>query len=400
MRTPLLSLICIVTICLGNIRGADWPCFRGSNADGISTETGINKDWNQKIPKTLWKISLSDDGNACPAVANGRLYIVDHKEKEDVVRAIDSATGRDLWQFNFPDAESNRYGFTVTTPLVLDGKLYVASRKGKILCLNADTGAKLWMHDLASEYASVPPHWGFSMSPVADGRALILGVSGTSVGVVALDKDSGKPIWESGPLKISYASPVVLSVQGRKQYLIFGVEGLSSLDPDTGKVLWLLPWPTKWEGKKGPTPVLVGNRIFVATTEGGDTGLIDLSSGAPVVVWKSNEMQDHFTTPVFYHGHIYGSSDPKFLVCVDPADGKILWKQPAGQNASVLGVDDTVIALSGDTGELIMLDATTPEYKELGRLTPLGGKSWVAPIVAGGRMFVRNQKELACIELK
>jgi len=399
MHPLLLPLLCLVTF-IAVARGSDWPGFRGPNADGISPERGINKEWNTKAPKTLWKIALSDNGNAAPAVANDRLYIVDHQGKDDIVRALDADTGKDLWQFTYPDAEANRYGFTVNTPLALGDKLYVYSRKGKIHCLNAATGKMLWNRDLASEYPGTPPPWGFCLSPVADNQALLLGVSGTSVGLVSLDKETGKTLWETSDLKVSYASPVVATLHGRKQYLVFGVEALYSLDPATGKALWQVPWPTKFGGKKGPTPVLVGDRIFVATTEGGDTGVIDLSGGTPVVVWKHQEMQDHFTTPIFYHGCIFGSSDPKFLTCLDPATGKVLW-QETGQYTSVLGVDDTVIALSGKTGELFMIDATSiSNYLELGRCTPLGGASWAAPIVSGNRLYIRNQKELACIDLK
>ena len=400
MRPFLLPLIFLITF-VAAAQAGDWPGFRGPNADGISPERGINKDWNQKTPRILWKVALTDNGNAAPAVANGQLYIVDHQGAEDSVRALDAATGKDLWHFNYPDADTNRYGFTVNTPLVVGDKLYVYSRKGKIHCLNAARGELLWNRDLASEYPGPPPPWGFCMSPVVDNQTLLLGVSGSSVGMVALDKETGKTIWEAGDLKVSYASPVVATLHGSKQYLVFGVEALYSLDPANGKTLWQLPWPTKFGGKKGPTPVLVGNRIFIATTEGGETGMIDLSSGTPVVIWKHKEIQDHFTTPIFYHGCLFGSSDPKFLACLDPATGKIFWKQETGQYTSVLGVDDTVIALSGKTGELFMIDATTaPNYLELGRCTPLGGTSWVAPILANGHLYIRNQKELACVDLK
>ena len=146
--------------------------------------------------------------------------------------------------------------------------------------------------------------------------------------------------------------------------------------------------------------MLVGDRIFVATTEGGDTGVIELTDGVPNILWKQPQMQDHFTTSIYYHGRLYGSADPKFLACLDPANGNVLWMQEIGQYTSVLGVDDTVIALSGKTGEMVMIDAAAPEYKELGRCTPLGGTSWAAPIIANGRLYVRNQKELACIDLK
>lgn len=400
MNLALLRFLCLVAF-TPLAYGADWPCFRGPDRDGIArAEKGINKEWNQRAPKTLWKIALGDNGWAAPAVVNGKLYLVDHQGKEDVVRALDAATGKDLWSFAYPDAETNRYGFTVTTPLVLDNKVYTFSRKGKIHCLNATTGEKLWAHDVVSEYSAAIPPWGYTASPVVDGKMLLLGVSGSGAAMVALNKENGETLWKAGNYKMSYSSPVIATLHGRKQCLVYCGEGLRGIDLETGAELWLQPWPTPWGQKKCPTPIVIGDRVFIASAEGGETGVIDLSTGAPVVVWKHTEMQDHFTTPVFYHGRIYGSSDPKFLVCVNPDDGKILWKQESGQNTSVIGVDDTVLALSGQTGELLMVDVTTPDYKELGRFTPLGGTSWAAPIIADGRLYVRNQKELACIDLK
>ena len=402
MRSRFRCLLPLL-ICLGGLplaQAADWPCFRGPNADGIAPDTGIQKDWNKRPPQTLWKVALSDNGWAAPSVANGRLFIVDHEGTEDIVRALDAANGKDLWQFRYPDAETNRYGFTVNTPLVLGEKVYIYSRKGKAFCLNAATGNKLWSRDLAVEYPGPTPNWGFCFSPVADKEALILGVSGTTGAVAALNRQTGETLWRAGDFQVSYSTPVVATLNGRKQYLVFGVAGLYALDPANGKELWQVPWPTKWGGKKGPTPVLVGDRIFVATTEGGDTGVIELTDGVPNILWKQPQMQDHFTTSIYYHGRLYGSADPKFLACLDPANGNVLWMQEIGQYTSVLGVDDTVIALSGKTGEMVMIDAAAPEYKELGRCTPLGGTSWAAPIIANGRLYVRNQKELACIDLK
>lgn len=400
MIRPLLSGFFAIALLLTPVYGADWPVFRGPNADGISPERGINKDWNQKPPRVLWKVALSDKGWAAPSVAAGRLFIVDHQGNNDVVRALDAATGKDLWQYTYPDAEINRHGFTVNTPLVVDGKVYVYSRRGKIHCLRAETGEKVWSRDLGAEFPGDTPPWGFCLSPVADDSALILGVAGKTASAILLDKETGKTLWQAGAFQVSYATPVVATLGGRKQYLFFGVDGLVSLDPAAGTELWRVPWPTKFGGKKGPTPVLVGERIFLATTEGGDTGFVDLAGGTPQVVWSHKEMQDHFPTPIYYHGRVYGSSDPKFLVCIDPATGTILWKQETGQYTSVLGVDDTVIALSGKTGDLIQIDATAPEYKELGRCTPLGGTSWAAPILSEGRLYLRNEKELACIDLK
>jgi outer membrane protein assembly factor BamB len=379
---------------------ADWPGFRGPNRDGIAPDKGINKNWTQRPPPLLWKQSLSDDGYAGPAVSGRTLYIVDHSGSNDIVRALDVANGKELWRYSYSDAAVNRQGFTVSTPMIWEGKVFIFSRLGKVICLRASSGELIWKRDPVAEYKGGNPPWKFTMSPVIDDGKLIFCPGGTNAAVVALDPNSGKTIWVGGgSANASYATPVVAMLNGRKHYVVFMVPGLYGVDSSDGRLLWKVPWKTNYGGKKGPTPVLVGDRIFICSTEGGSGGLIDFAGGAPRVVWQHKLMQEHFPTPIYYHSRIYGSSDPKFLICLDPETGGVHWKETAGAYASVIGVDDVVIFLSGSTGELIMVDATSPVYKELGRCKPLGGQSWTAPIIADGRLYVRNKKELACLDL-
>ena len=390
-----------VVLTTGVSPAADWPGFRGPNRDGLAPDTGINKNWTQKPPRLLWKESLSDNGYAGPSVSGNTLYIVDHAGNSDIVRALDAATGKELWRYSYVDAAVNKQGFTVCTPLISDNTVSIFSRLGKAVCLGADSGKLIWQRDLVGEYKGSKPPWNFTTSPVLDDGKLIFCPGGTNAAMVTVEPRSGKTIWAgAGSAGVSYASPVVATLHGRKQYLFYRVPGLCGVDPGDGRLLWEVPWETKFGGKKGPTPVLVGDRIYICSTEGGSNGLIDLAGGAPKVVWEHKLMQEHFSTPIYYHDRIYGSSDPKFIMCLDPQTGAVLWKETVGTYASVIGVDDAAIFLSGSTGELIMVDATTPSYKELGRFTPLGGQSWTAPIIAGGRLYVRNKKEIACLDLR
>ncbi|HUV62472.1 MAG TPA: PQQ-binding-like beta-propeller repeat protein [Sedimentisphaerales bacterium] len=397
-----VTIVLLPLIFSSSSMGADWPCFRGPKGNGISSETGINKDWNNKPPKELWRVDLTDDGFAGPSIADGKLYIVDNKDKTDAVRALDAATGKELWRFTYPEGGLWPFGHTVATPLVYGGKVYTWSRSGGAYCFNAATGEKLWDRNLVAEYpAAKLPDMKLASSAVADGQNIIFLPGGREATAVALDKDTGKTVWQSGKSKVSYATPTVATLNGRKQILIFVADGLFGLDPKDGKELWNLPWPTQYDDKKAPTPLIVGNRIFIATTEGGDTGLIDVKDDKPTVVWKHKEMQNHFATCVYYHDRIIGSSDPNFLMCLEPPTGKVLWKKDGFQCAQVLGIDDTVIALEGNTGVLVMIDPKAAEYKEIGRFTPLGGQmSWVAPIAVNGKLFVRSKTALACLDLK
>jgi len=413
-----VAFVLLPLILQGSALGGDWPCFRGPNGDGISSLTGIRKDWDKTPPKELWKMDLADPmGYTGPAVADGKLYICDRDNAKDegLVLALDPATGKQIWRTAVPDTkvpDDNRKCFVWGTPLVYDGKVYVFSRVAHAFCLNAKTGERIWDRALVEDYPNPDkPDFGFASSPVADGQNIIFLPGGKdNASIVALDKDTGKTLWQSGKSKVSYASPVVATLNGRKQILAFVGPGLFGYDPATGKEFWNLPWPTLYDDKKGPTPVVVGDRIFVATTEGGETGLVDVKDDKPTVVWKYKDVQNHFPTAVYYHGRIYCGNDPSELVCIEPATGKILWKQSVNDFTSVVGVDDTIIALGGGGrsagGQLVMIDATVPEYKEICRVNPVlfstPGVSmfWTAPIIADGRLFVRNFKELRCFDLK
>ena len=386
----------------GSAGAADWPQFLGPDTNNVSLEQNLNKSWSNHPPRILWTVNLTDDGYAAPSIAGGKLFIVDHAGSNDIVRALDVGDGHELWRYQYPDAVAVHQGFTASTPLVEGNKVYTFSRRGKVHCLDAESGDMLWSRDLAAEYQSKMPPWEFCMSPVVDGDKLIFCPNGDRCGLLFLDKTTGKTLKEAAPgFLASYATPIIAMLNGVRQYVVFGVDRLAGFSADDGSELWQVPWPTKFGGKKGPTPLLLGNtRIFVATTEGGDTGVVDLSSGVPVIQWKHQKMQDHFPTPVFYHGRIYGSSEPKLLVCLDPANGQLLWEKETGKFTSVIAADDTVIALSGSSGELIMLDARVPEYCELGRFTPLGGQSWTAPVLSDGRLYVRNKGAIACVDLR
>jgi len=378
----------------------DWPKWRGPNGDGISPETGINKNWAETPPKVLWKVDLGDDGFAGPSVADGMLFIIDHRGGNDVVRAIDIDTGKDIWQFTYPDASKSNYGFSRSTPVYDEGRLYAFSRLGKIHCLDAKTGRKLWTRDVIADFKCRRPGWDMAMSPLIDGDQLILCTGAANATVVALNKLTGKTIWQGGGSdKPGYASPVVATIDGTRQYVVFTGVSLIGVDAGDGKLLWSLPWKTSYD-VNAPTPIVTDEGIFITSGYKHGCALVKVAGGRARIVWQNKVIQSHFSTPVLIDGYIYGTTDPGRLVCLELATGKVIWSQKGFQKGGLVGVDGTIIVVDGAKGDVVMVKLTREGYRELGRFKPLGGQSWTAPIVAQGKLFVRNKGALVAIALK
>ena len=380
--------------------GADWPHFLGPFSNGISPERGINKSWRQKPPKMLWRVSLSDNGYAGPSVSGGKVFIVDHQGGNDVVRAIDMRTGRDAWRCSYPDTATANYGYARATPTVNSGKVYTLSRLGVLNCLDAGRGKKLWSVDIVRQFGGKRGGWDLAGSPAIDGKKLIVVPGGASATVVALDKNTGKPIWRCAANDAAgYATPVVATLGGKRQYVIFSATKAMGVDAGSGRVLWSIPWRTQYDANAA-TPVAIGNSVFITSGYGHGGAMVDVSARGARIRWQNRDIQSQFSTPIVARGRIYCTSDTGNLVCMDARTGRALWKQTGFPKGGLVGVDGTLIAVNGRNGEVAMANLGAPGYQELGRFRPLGGESWTAPIVANGCLLLRNHQTLACFSLK
>ncbi len=384
------------------IQATDWPNFRGSSYDGFSSEKLPNKDWKTKPPKEIWRIALGDSGYAGPSVAAGKLFIIDHNaESRDVVRAIDIKSGKEVWQQSYADAEKNQYGFSHTTPTVDAGRVYTMSREGRLHCWKADDGTLVWKRDLKTEYSGrwKGDNWGYAASPFIDGDALIVCPSGPGAMVVALNKNSGKEIWKGGgDEQIGYATPVKAEIGGKAQYVIFSGANVLALDAKNGATLWTSPWHTAY-GVNAATPLAVGNQVFVSSNYGVGCELLDCSINPPKELWRNKALKAHFSSPIFYEGHIYGVGEPDDLSCIVLTTGDVKWKQKGFQKGGLIAIDGMIIAMGGSDGDVVLCQLSPEKFTEAGRIKPLGGQSWTAPIVSGGKLFVRNATALVCLEL-
>lgn len=379
---------------------ADWPIYRGSNGTGISPERGINKDWSKKQPKLLWKTDMTDEGYAGPSVAYNKVYIIDHKDTQDIVRAIDIKTGKDVWTYSYDDTEKAFYGYSNSTPTVSGGKVYTLGRLGLVNCLDAKTGKLVWSRDICADFKGKRPAHMYTISPLVDGKNVIVCPGGPDAGVVALDKDTGKTIWQGGgDDQPGYSVPLKVSINGKQQYVVLTGSRLIGLDVNSGATLWTSDWKT-FAGINAAAPIVFGNRVYVTSGYNQGCKTVEIANEGAKDVWVNKEMQAHFSSPVMMGDYIYGNGDPDHLICIDPNTGEAKWKKEGFEKGALLGIDGVLLMFEGKTGALVMLDPSPDGYKEIGRFTPLGGQSWNVPVVSNGKLIVRNTKELACFDLK
>ncbi len=396
------------------IFAADWPQFRGPNADGIAPGTGYNFDWKKSPPKVRWKVALTDEGFAGPAVAGGTVFIIDHKSGKDIVRALDEKSGNECWRYAYPETGSELYGFARSTPTINDGRVYTVSRSGLVYCLDAKSGKKIWCRDMVKEFAGRRPQWYYSMSPLVDGDAIIICPGGINSSVAALNRLTGKTIWRGGGSdEPGYATPVAAVINGVKQYVIFTATALIGVDAAAGKLLWRFPWTTPLEpavdteaardhfNANAAVPIVIGNSIFITTGYGHGSALIEINGNKATAKWQSKAMQSQYSSPVYKDGYIYCTSDPRSLVCLDIKTGAAVWRKDGiNRGGGLAAVDGMLMVMDGVRGEMILVSMTPKSYQEIGRFTPLGGESRTAPVIADGYLFVRNRKSLACINLR
>ncbi len=393
------SLLVVICLLLSLSAFADdWPAFMGPNANGIAPDQGINKNWAQRPPQVLWKVPLGDNGYAGPSVADGKVFIIDHEGTNDIVKALDLATGEEVWRLSYPDAQKYNYGFARATPVFDAGRLYTLGRMGLLHCLKAATGEKVWSRNIQADFKGQRPKWNYAASPIVDGEKLIVHPGGKAGNVVALNKLTGETIWVGGSGDVAgYSTPVIATLQGQKQYVVFTGVSLIGVAAATGKLLWRVPWKTG-SNVNAAMPIVGGNFIFITSGYKHGCALIEITAQGPVVRWSNKLITSHFNSPIYY-GYVYGTSDTGHLVCLHSGNGTAMWQQPGFKKGGLVAVDGVIIVMNDQNGDVVMVKASHEGYQELGRVKPLGGQSWTAPIIADGKLIIRNKQALACLDL-
>lgn len=387
----------------------DWPAWRGPLRNGLCTEQGLARKWPKEGPPLVWKVENIGDGYSTPSVAGGAIYVMGNRDGKEYVFALDrSQQGKELWAAAIGPVRHDGAGYPGprSTPTVEGDRVYALGMNGDLVALEAKTGRLVWSRDLVKEFAGTIPSWGYSESVLIDGPWLLCTPGGGQATLAALDKQTGKTVWQS-PVGngAGYASIIVATIDGVKQYVQFTAQGVVGVQADNGKFLWRYDAPANGTANIS-TPVVAGNEVFAASGYGTGGGLVELAKAG--AEWKANQayftkaMKNHHGGLLLVDGFLYGSNDPGLLTCLDFKSGKEMWADRGPGKCSVVFADGLIVARS-EEGKVSLVEATPGQFTMLGSFEQpnrSGRPAWPHPVVAGGELYLRDQNVLMCYELR
>lgn len=425
LRVPFLACAFFV---VAVATAADWPGFRGPNRDGICTETGLLKSWPKDGPKVTWTARNLGLGWGTPSVADGKIFGIGTRGGKDGMWALKEVDGKELWFTPFADPATglaNQTNGPASTPTFHKGKVYAVSNNGTLTCLDAKTGAKAWSKNYTSDFGGSQPKWGYTESVYADGDKIICAPGGKGSAVVALKADNGDVIWKTDVGAVGqaggYSSPLKATVAGKEMYVVLlgQQSGVVGVDPESGKLLWQYKnTPATGGIAQIPTPIVQGDKVWVSTSYGGGAALLQIvPSGDKFDVkelkaYRKPELNNHHGGMVLVGDHIYFGHDQNggSPVCVDFKTGNIKWgpeKPPAGGqgSAAVLAADGRLY-FRYQNGTMVLIEPSPDELKVVSSFklpTPdvkSYPQSWPHPVIANGKMLIRDQNVMYAYNVK
>jgi outer membrane protein assembly factor BamB len=397
---------------------SDWPQWRGPERSGISQEKGLLKQWPKEGPKLLWQVNDIGDGYSTPSIVGTRIYLISNRGFEnEVVQALSTEDGKVIWSTrvgNVGNAKDFLYSKSRSTPTIDGDFIYALGSDGDLACLETGSGKIRWQKNIKKEFGGQPGIWAYAESPLLDGDVLVVTPGGAQATLVALNKKTGAVIWKSavpGGDPAAYASAVVVQAGGRKQYVQFLSQGIVGVDAKTGEFLWRYKETVKGMAQM-VTPVARGEYVYGGAHQVGG-GLVRLKPEAggvvAVQVYFARGLPNSIGGSVLVGDYLYGTA-AEGLVAAEFTTGKVKWQAESIGRGSVAYADGHLY-VHGENGDVALAEASPEAYREKGRFTPpaqpkrnkLGPfpeKAWTYPVIANGRLYIRDIGTLWAYDIK
>ena len=382
-----------------------WTDFRGPARDGHHRRESLRLDWPASGLQTVWKQPVGG-GYASFVGAGGHAFTIEQRGGEEVVAAYEVRTGRELWTHAWSAIFREGMGGDGprATPTWHDGRIYALGGAGELRALDAATGRMLWRTGILEDANASNLQWGMAAAPlVVDENVVMLPGGSGGNSVVAYDRTTGRRSWSALDDTQAYSSPMLVTLAGVRQILVFSASRLMGIRPDSGGVIWEYPWKTQY-GVNASQPLLLDDhRVMISTGYGSGAAAIELTpdgSGglSAKELWRTNRMKNQFTSSVLHDGHVYGL-DEAILACIDAATGELKWKGGRYGYGQIMLADGHLIVLT-EGGDLALVRATPEKHTELARFPAIEGKTWNHPAIIDGFLLVRNINEMAAFDLR
>jgi outer membrane protein assembly factor BamB len=398
-----------------------WPAFRGPGRDNILQNVRLRSDW-AAMPEILWSVSLGE-GHAAPAVAHGRVYVLDYLEAEqaDALRCFSLDDGKEIWRRSYPVRVKRNHGMSRTIPAVSDSFVVTIGPRCQVMCVHAENGDFLWGIDLEAEYGTEVPFWYTGQCPLIDRNVAVIAPGGRAL-LIGVDCATGHVLWETpNPegWKMSHSSVMPVMIHGKPMYIYCtpqGVVGVSADSGDEGRLLWK---STAWSHSViAPSPLALDeNRLLLTAGYGAGSMILQINQTEDSLytaeVIQACKPEQGFAseqqTPVYYQGNLYGVM-PKDagalrseMVCADPSDlTRILWSSGKTERFG-LGpylVADGKILLLKDDGQLHLIEAAPEAYTVISQAQIFEGHdAWGPMALVDGRLLMRDANRMYCVDV-
>ncbi|HXV77180.1 MAG TPA: PQQ-binding-like beta-propeller repeat protein [Candidatus Polarisedimenticolaceae bacterium] len=387
------------SIVFGTVSAADWPHLRGPALDGSTVSGGALSGERVEL-ELAWTAPIGS-GYSGIVAADDRVVTMYSADGTDWVAAHEAKSGKVIWRHSLGDAYPGRDGADdgpLSSPLIDEGRVHALGPRGTLYTLRLDDGKELWQVKLTTEFGSIEPDFGFTTTPLVEGKVLILQTGGPrGKAISGLDKKTGRPVWSLGDDKVDYQSPATLTLAGQRQVVAVSGKRLQGIEPSNGKILWSHDLGEEaYVESASPTPAGTDRFLIFSRGEAVVFELGKSSDGFGLKeVFRTKDLGGTYALPVFHDGHLYGFRN-QFLSCVNADSGELVWKsRPPGGRGLIL-VDGHLVVF-GAEGNVVVAEATPAGYREQAKLKVLEGSGYTWPSFAADRIYVRNLDTLVAV---
>jgi outer membrane protein assembly factor BamB len=409
IRATAIVFATVGTFAASTAGAGDWPQILGPHRDGRAEGEQLAESWLASAPKLVWERPVGR-GYAGVAVVGERGVLFHRVENQEVVEAFDVKTGNPSWKYAIPTSYVS--GISPDdgprcVPIISGDRVIAFGVQGNLACLRLADGIKIWAHDTHSEFGVPESYFGAGSSPLVEGDKVIVNVGGakSEAGVVAFSLDTGKPAWHVLSESASYSSPIAVTLNGVRHVIVETRLRAVSLDPANGQIRFETPFGMRGPTVNGANPTVIGDKLFMTASYGIGAMFAKISDASVEKLWESNDLiSSQYATCIADGGVLYGihgrdDEGRASLRCLDPEKQKVLWEKEDFGYATLLFADGKLLAQKTD-GTIVLIKATPTQYTELASAQVFNARTFALPALAAGRLYVRDDHRLKCLDLR